>query len=152
MRGVYLHVLADALGSVGVITSSLLIQYRGWWIADPVCSLFISLLICSSVVPLLRSTSDALMMRTPRHLQARFDATLAAARARHAGVVARVAHAHLWRHLRAVLVATVRVSFSHATTAAHRDVVVADLVAALRREVGATDVTVQSEAAPAAEV
>lgn len=43
--GVLLHVIADTLGSVGVIISSLLIHQYGWMIADPVCSLFISVMI-----------------------------------------------------------------------------------------------------------
>lgn len=43
--GVLLHVLADTLGSVGVIISSLIIHQYGWMVADPVCSIFISVLI-----------------------------------------------------------------------------------------------------------
>ena len=34
--GFFLHILADALGSVGVIISSLLIHYKGMYIADPI--------------------------------------------------------------------------------------------------------------------
>lgn len=35
-QGIFLHILADTLGSVGVIISSLLIRFFGWNIADPV--------------------------------------------------------------------------------------------------------------------
>lgn len=52
----FLHILADALGSVGVIISSLLIKYYGWYIADPICSVIISVLIFVSVIPLIKST------------------------------------------------------------------------------------------------
>ena len=45
MQGVFLHILADTLGSVGVIISAILMQMFGWMIADPVCSIFIALLI-----------------------------------------------------------------------------------------------------------
>jgi zinc transporter 5/7 len=45
MLGVFLHILADTLGSVGVMISSALIYYFDWMIADPVCSLFIAVLI-----------------------------------------------------------------------------------------------------------
>ena len=45
VSGVFLHILADTLGSVGVIISSGLIHYFGWMIADPICSMFISVLI-----------------------------------------------------------------------------------------------------------
>lgn len=52
MMGVYLHVMADTLGSVGVIISTLLISYYGWTGFDPIASLFIALLITLSVIPL----------------------------------------------------------------------------------------------------
>ncbi|XP_035826343.1 zinc transporter 7 isoform X2 [Aplysia californica] len=68
MQGVFLHILADTLGSVGVIVSSILIHYFGWMIADPVCSMFIATLIAISVLPLLRDSIGVLMQRTPRSL------------------------------------------------------------------------------------
>ena len=45
LAGVFLHILADTLGSVGVIVSALLMQFFGWMIVDPLCSMFIALLI-----------------------------------------------------------------------------------------------------------
>ncbi|EYU44685.1 hypothetical protein ABFS82_08G016700 [Erythranthe guttata] len=66
MQGIFLHVLADTLGSVGVVISTLLIDYKGWLIADPACSIFISALIVSSVIPLLRNSGEILLQRVPR--------------------------------------------------------------------------------------
>ncbi|XP_042025184.1 probable zinc transporter protein DDB_G0282067 isoform X3 [Salvia splendens] len=66
MQGIFLHVLADTLGSVGVVISTLLIKYKGWLIADPACSIFISALIVSSVIPLLRNSAEVLLQRVPR--------------------------------------------------------------------------------------
>ncbi|XP_058760112.1 uncharacterized protein LOC131653225 [Vicia villosa] len=66
MEGIFLHVLADTLGSVGVVISTLLIKYKGWLAADPVCSIFISVLIISSVIPLLRNSAEVLLQRIPR--------------------------------------------------------------------------------------
>lgn len=63
--GVFLHVLADTLGSVGVIISTLLIRQFGWLIADPICSLFIATLIFLSVIPLLKEACEVLLLRTP---------------------------------------------------------------------------------------
>lgn len=63
--GVFLHVLADTLGSVGVIISTILIRQFGWLIADPICSLFISTLIFLSVIPLLTDAAEVLLLRTP---------------------------------------------------------------------------------------
>ncbi|CAH2045996.1 unnamed protein product, partial [Iphiclides podalirius] len=51
MRGVFLHVLADTLGSVGVIISAILMRTFGWMRADPICSMAIALLIAASVLP-----------------------------------------------------------------------------------------------------
>ncbi|KAL6143360.1 hypothetical protein ACLB2K_054055 [Fragaria x ananassa] len=66
MEGIFLHVLADTLGSVGVVISTLLIKYKGWLVADPACSIFISVLIISSVIPLLRNSAEVLLQRIPR--------------------------------------------------------------------------------------
>ena len=71
MRGVFLHVLADTMGSVGVIISSILIEQFGWFIADPICSLFIALLILISVLPLLRDSAEILLLATPNHKKVR---------------------------------------------------------------------------------
>lgn len=67
-QGVFLHILADTLGSVGVIISSLLIRFFDWHIADPICSLIIACLITLSVIPLLRDSGAILMQRQPQEL------------------------------------------------------------------------------------
>ncbi|OWF54084.1 zinc transporter 5-like [Mizuhopecten yessoensis] len=69
MEGVFLHVLADTMGSVGVIISSLLIENFGWNIADPICSLFIATMILLSVMPLLKETSLILLLRMPVRME-----------------------------------------------------------------------------------
>ena len=76
MRGVYLHVLADTLGSVGVIISSFLLQQFGWYIADPVCSMCISAMIFLSVIPLLKHSSSVLLLRTPVDKEKQFNVLL----------------------------------------------------------------------------
>ncbi|KAF5303625.1 hypothetical protein FQA39_LY09872 [Lamprigera yunnana] len=68
MKGVFLHILADTLGSVGVIISAILMQMFGWMIADPICSMFISLLIILSVFPLIKDSVVILMQRQPTSL------------------------------------------------------------------------------------
>jgi len=59
---IFLHVLADTLGSVGVIISTLLIRHFAWPGFDPLASILIALLILLSTVPLLKSTSLSLLM------------------------------------------------------------------------------------------
>lgn len=65
MKGVFLHILADTLGSVGVIISAVLMQMFGWMIADPICSMFIALLIALSVLTLIKESVVILMQRQP---------------------------------------------------------------------------------------
>ncbi|KAM9324132.1 zinc transporter 7 [Gastrophryne carolinensis] len=65
LEGVFLHILADTLGSIGVIISTILMQRYGWMIADPICSMLIALLIFVSVIPLLKQSIGILMQRTP---------------------------------------------------------------------------------------
>lgn len=67
MQGVFLHILADLMGSVGVIISSIIVQQFGLLIADPVCSLFIAILILISVGPLLKQSAEILLLATPNH-------------------------------------------------------------------------------------
>ncbi len=61
--------LADTLGSVGVIISTFLMQTFDLKIADPICSIFIAVLIFMSVLPLVKETTVILLLRTPRELQ-----------------------------------------------------------------------------------
>ena len=44
MQGAFLHILADTMGSVGVICSTILIDWFGWQRADPIASIFIAVL------------------------------------------------------------------------------------------------------------
>lgn len=53
LHGVYLHILTDLLGSVGVIISAVLVNKYEWYIADPICTLFIAVFILYSLFPLL---------------------------------------------------------------------------------------------------
>ncbi|XP_016376643.1 zinc transporter 7-like [Sinocyclocheilus rhinocerous] len=68
LQGVFLHIVADTLGSVGVIISAIIMQKYDLMIADPICSMLIALLIGVSVVPLLRESIGILMQRTPPSL------------------------------------------------------------------------------------
>ena len=67
-QGVFLHILADTLGSAGVIVSAILMWAFGWMIADPICSIFIAILIAMSVWALLADSVAILMQRTPKQL------------------------------------------------------------------------------------
>lgn len=68
IRGAYLHVLSDLLGSVGTVTAALLIRYTGWLIADPIASMFVTILIVRSAWRLVRESVDVLLESTPSHI------------------------------------------------------------------------------------
>lgn len=70
LRGAWLHVLGDALGSVQVIAAGALIWAFGWQWADPVASVLIALLVAWTSWSLLRDAAHVLMEGTPRHLDA----------------------------------------------------------------------------------
>jgi cobalt-zinc-cadmium efflux system protein len=67
-RGVWLHVMGDALGSVGAIGAAIVIRVWGWVQADPIISAVIGLLILRSTWSLLREAVNVLMEGTPVHL------------------------------------------------------------------------------------
>eukprot|EP00850_Spirogloea_muscicola_P006778 SM000032S12162 [mRNA] locus=s32:873633:879785:- [translate_table: standard] len=76
MHGIFLHILADTLGSVGVVISTLLIKYKGWMLTDPACSILISILIVSTVIPLLRNSAEIILQRVPRAVEPAIQDTL----------------------------------------------------------------------------
>ncbi len=66
VRGAFLEVAADALGSVTVIVAALVIVTTGWTAADPVASLVIALMIVPRTLRLLRVTLDVLLEAAPK--------------------------------------------------------------------------------------
>ncbi|XP_062597786.1 proton-coupled zinc antiporter SLC30A5-like isoform X2 [Saccostrea cucullata] len=110
MEGVFLHVLADTLGSVGVIISSLLIENFGWNIADPICSLFIATMILLSVLPLLRETSLILLLCTPSDLETEMADIMQKVMSID-GVLA-YRHPHIWNHTSSKMFGTLHVQVS----------------------------------------
>ncbi|MFD4570860.1 cation diffusion facilitator family transporter [Streptomyces sp. NPDC058417] len=66
VRGAFLEVAADALGSVAVIVSAVVILATGWQAADPIASLVIGLMIVPRTVKLLRETLDVLLESAPK--------------------------------------------------------------------------------------
>ncbi|KAI1334319.1 cation efflux protein [Xylariaceae sp. FL0016] len=71
MNAMVLHVLGDALGNVGVIATALIIWLTEWpgrYYADPAVSLFITLIILKSAIPLTKATSKVLLQATPEHI------------------------------------------------------------------------------------
>jgi cobalt-zinc-cadmium efflux system protein len=70
MRGAYLHVLGDLLGSVGAITAALVILFTGWYLADPLISVFVGVLIMVGAWRLTRESVDILLDAVPKGIDA----------------------------------------------------------------------------------
>ncbi|MEN8375142.1 MAG: cation diffusion facilitator family transporter [Gemmatimonadota bacterium] len=68
VRGAYLHVLGDLLGSVGAIAAALVVLLTGWLPADPIISVIVALLILVSAWRLVRESVDVLLEAVPAHI------------------------------------------------------------------------------------
>jgi len=66
VRGAYLEVLGDALGSIAVIISATIIVLTGWYLADPIASLVIAALVLPRALSLLRDAGEVLLESSPR--------------------------------------------------------------------------------------
>ncbi len=68
IRGAWLHVISDALGSVGAIAAGLIMLVYGWYAADPLFSALIAVLIVWSSWRLIRESTNVLLEGTPAHI------------------------------------------------------------------------------------
>lgn len=68
IRGAWLHVMGDALGSVAAIIAAALMSLFGWYTADPLFSVVISVLIIWSSARLIRESTNVLLEGTPSHI------------------------------------------------------------------------------------
>jgi cation diffusion facilitator family transporter len=65
VRSAYLHVIGDALGSVGAIAAGFIMWLFGWYIADPIISILVALLILKGAWGVLKHSIHILMEGTP---------------------------------------------------------------------------------------
>ncbi|XP_037548237.1 zinc transporter 5 [Nematolebias whitei] len=139
MRGVFLHVLADTLGSVGVIISTVLIRQFGWLIADPICSLFIATLIFLSVIPLLKDACEVLLIRAPPEHEKSLNAALE--KIEKIDGVLSYRDPHFWRHSATLVAGTIHLQVMS-------DVVeqrIVQQVTAILKDAGVNNLSVQVE-------
>lgn len=66
VKGAYLHVVADILGSLAVIAAALLIYMTGWYQADSIFSMAVGLLVFYGAFNLVRESADVLLEGAPR--------------------------------------------------------------------------------------
>ncbi len=71
VRGAFLHLVSDTLGSVGVVVGAIIILLGGSLAADPIVSIFIAVIIAVSTIGLMRDTLGMLIQATPAHIDYR---------------------------------------------------------------------------------
>ncbi|KAJ4300116.1 putative zinc transporter msc2 [Collariella sp. IMI 366227] len=76
MHGIYLHVLADTLGSAAVIVSTILTHFWKWSGWDPLASFLIAVLILLSALPLVKSSARRLLLTIPPEIEYNLRDTL----------------------------------------------------------------------------
>jgi cobalt-zinc-cadmium efflux system protein len=69
LRGAFLHIVSDALGSVGAIAAGLVMLFTGWYVADPLISVLIGLLILHSSWSLVKESLSVLMQAVPKGIR-----------------------------------------------------------------------------------
>ncbi|OFX14160.1 MAG: cation transporter [Armatimonadetes bacterium RBG_19FT_COMBO_69_19] len=92
LRGAFLHVVGDLLGSVATVAASLIILGTGWTLADPLISALIGVLIVASAWRLMRDSLNVLLEGMPHGM--RYGEVMAAIRA--VGGVADLHDLHVW--------------------------------------------------------
>jgi len=68
VRGAFLHVIADILGSIGAISAGLIMLFTGWYQVDPLISMMIGVLIFYSSGKLVRDSVNVLLEGVPYHI------------------------------------------------------------------------------------
>jgi len=100
IRGVLLHVIGDALASLGVIGAGVVMLVTGWYYADPIISALIGCLILYSAWRLVADSAAVLLQGTPAGID--LDAVMA--RMRRVEGVENVCDVHIWTLTSGVLI------------------------------------------------
>jgi len=92
VRSAFLHVLGDAIASVGVIAGGIVMLFTGWYVLDAVISMAIVAIISFGALRLLREAGHILLEGVPRHL----DLNQLLTRMRAVEGVGDIHHLHVW--------------------------------------------------------
>ncbi len=69
IRGAFVHMLGDALGSIAIIAGALAIRYTGWQKVDPLLSILIGILVVWTAWDIIREALNILLEGLPRGIQ-----------------------------------------------------------------------------------
>jgi cobalt-zinc-cadmium efflux system protein len=138
LRGAWLHVMGDLLGSVAAITAGFLIVGFGWLRADAVCSILISVVIIIGAWRLIMESVNVLLEGTPRHI----DLTAVEAAIRGTEGVGGVHDLHVWTISSGIDALSAHIT--HGDSVSHSDLLVA-VRDKLHNEFGIDHLTIQME-------
>jgi zinc transporter 1 len=146
MNAMILHVIGDALGNVGVIVSALVIMFTEWsgkYYADPVVSLFITLIILRSTIPLTVASARILLQATPDHI----DVNEVKEDIQDIPGVVSCHHVHIWQLSDTQLVASmhIQISFPISEAGGEKYMEVARAARKCLHEFGIHSATIQPE-------
>ena len=141
VRGAWLHLLTDALGSVGAILGGAAVWAFGWFWADPLVSVLIGLLVIWSAWHLVRESVGVLLEGTPPHIDV---AEVRAAMAEVEGVE-EVHDLHVWTITSGMEAMSGHVVVGGGVARRGSSEVLADLHALLHERFGLHHMTIQME-------
>lgn len=144
LKGAFLHMVSDAIGSLGVILAAIAVWLFGWTWADGAISLVVAALILAGAVPLIRQSLNILLEQAPAYLD---PAAVRAHLLQTEGVQA-VETLRLWAIAPGQVALTAHLTVNP-QDGPERDRLLQTLQASLQTTFGLTDTTLQLAAPPA---
>lgn len=140
VKGAYLEVWADMLGSIGVIAGALVIRFTGWTLVDPIVAVGIGLWVLPRTWVLLKDTTNVLLEGVPTGMKLGEIRTAIAA----VPGVTGVHDLHVWSMASDDVSCTAHVSMAESADA---DALRLEIAGLLKERFGIEHVTIQTEAA-----
>ena len=139
MKGAYLEVVSDLLGSVGVLVAGVVMLTTGWYYADPLFGVGIGLFILPRTWGLMTQAVNVLLESTPAHIN------LAEVETALLGVegVASVHDLHVWTITSGIDALSAHVVLAEGISRSAADAVIERSAAALKEKFGIGHTTIQ---------
>lgn len=141
VKGAFLEVVSDALGSVGVIVAALIMWWTGWYYADPIFGVLIGLFILPRTWNLLTQAVNILLEATPAHINI---AAVEQAMLKISGVQA-VHDLHVWTITSGMDALSAHVVLADTSESQTGSRVLETITATLKEEFGIDHTTIQIE-------
>jgi cobalt-zinc-cadmium efflux system protein len=136
IRGAFLHMAADALMSIGVVISGIVIFLTGFTLIDPIVSLIISAIILSSTWSLLKESVSMAMDSVPQHI----DIKKVVEHLKSMEEIEEVHDIHIWNMSTSEVALT-----AHVVSIKNNDALLKQLINSLYEKFGIFHVTIQFE-------